>query len=253
VTRVCRVRTAIDPVVRDRLAGIATSLPGVAIRVRRSRRTLLSLRRGPTHLRLGLDPRLLLNPESSVLLIEWVRDRGRGDIGKRMREVLRGLMRASGAELDTIPSSLATLPTVEPGLDLASACAAVHARWFTDLPLPPIGWARAVHRRISSIRFGCYRRGPPSRISIHPRLTRPWVARVFLDHVIYHELCHHRQFRQPLGRRERLHSLRFRAWERAFPGHDEAMAWERACLPWLLDDAPPPWYRQPQNPSGDPV
>lgn len=248
------MRAAADPAVRAQLAGLAASMPGVVIRIRRSRRTLLSLRRGPSQLRLGLDPRLLMDPESSVLLPEWVRERGRGDSGRRMREVLRGLIRTTSAASEALWPAMAALSTVEPQINLARACAAVHATWFADLPLPQIAWARAAHRRINSIRFGCYRRGPPTRISIHPRLSRPWVARIFLDHVIFHELCHHRQIHAPLIGRERMHSRRFRAWERAFPGHTDAMAWERACLPWLLDDVPPPWYPERQkNPSGAPT
>jgi hypothetical protein len=248
---VSRVRTATDPALEERLAGLAARLPGVAIRLRDSRRTWLSLRRSSGQLRLGLDPRLIMNPESSVLLEDWVRSGGRGDSGRRMREVLRGMARRSGAEVGMIPPEITSLPIVGPQLDLTKACAAVHARWFAHLPLPLFAWARASHRQISSIRFGCYRRGPPSRISIHPRLSGAWVARAFLDHVIFHELCHHRQLHEPLRGRERTHSRRFRAWESSFPGHVEAMAWERACLPWLLDGAPPPWYREPQpNPNG---
>lgn len=234
------------------LERLTASLPGVAVRVRRARRTLLSLHRDRGgRVSLGIDPRVLLNPDHSVLIVDWVRRGGRGGVGATLRTALTGVLREGIQQrLAAVPAELSGLPMVGPRVDLAALAAAVHARWFSDLPMPAVAWARAAHRRLSAIRFGCYRRGPPARITIHPRLARPWVAQVFLEHVLFHELCHHRQACRPV-RRERIHGPRFRAWEAAFPGHALALAWERALLPCLLDDAAPPWYGR-QTPGSQP-
>jgi predicted metal-dependent hydrolase len=100
--------------------------------------------------------------------------------------------------------------------------------------MPRIGWSRATRGRLRSIRFGSYQR-QTGQIRIHPRLARPWIADLFLDAVIHHELCHHRQACDPV-RGERTHSARFRAWDRAFPGHADAERWMRAHLPRMLAD-----------------
>lgn len=223
-------------------AALADALPGIRIRLRRSRRTLLSLRHGPHGPHLGIDPRLLEQPGAPELIVEWVSRRGRGGAGAGLRDLLTRVQREGlGERLRSVPPAIAGLPVLGGTPDLEAVCAAVHGRWFADLPPVAIGWARMAHRSLRAIRFGCYRRGDPARISIHPRLARPWVARVFLEHVVFHELCHHRQAHQPLWRRERMHSPRFRSWERAYPAHAEALAWEKAALPCLLDDTPPPW------------
>jgi hypothetical protein len=125
----------------------------------------------------------------------------------------------------------------------------VHATWFADLPPVPVAWGRhPPGRRLTHLRFGCYRR-QNRRIEITPRLALPWVATIFLEHVLHHEYCHHRQAMTPPARREGVHSPRFRTWERAYPGFAEAHRWETLALPWLLDGTPPPWYRpQRSNP-----
>lgn len=129
---------------------------------------------------------------------------------------------------------------------LQSTAQRIHAAWFADLPPVPVNWGRhPPRRRLTHLRFGCYRR-VQRRIEITPRLALPWIATAFLEHVLHHEYCHHRQAMQPVGRfsrREGVHSPRFRTWERSFPGFAEAHRWETLALPWLLDGTPPPWYR----------
>ncbi len=146
------------------------------------------------------------------------------------------------ATSDGTAGALATLGE-GPSQQLDELAATIHQAWFHDLPLAPVAWGRnPPRRRLTHLRFGCYRRRKCC-IEISPRLSRPWIATVFLEHVLFHEYCHHRQAMHPSLRREGVHSPRFRAWERAFHGYAQALAWERLALPWLLDDTPPPWYR----------
>jgi hypothetical protein len=195
---------------------------------------------------MSVHPLLLINPDSSVLISSWVERQGRGGVDPGLRHLLaqtqETISRESMAVASDLTSSAMGLPTIGPEVDLGAIVTSVYDRWFADLPMPASAWARnAPQRRTRAIRFGCYRRGDAS-IRIHPRLGRPWIAQAFLEHVVYHELCHHRQACMPLVRRERVHGPRFRAWEQAFPDHHAAIAWERLALPWLLSDTPPPWH-----------
>jgi hypothetical protein len=136
-----------------------------------------------------------------------------------------------------MPPELADLPVIGTGFDFAAALARIHAEHFPALPAIPLRWQRDPgERRLRSIRYGAYHRRERT-LSLHPRLRRPWVAQVFVEHVLYHELCHHAQACAP-QRGERSHSARFRAWERAFPGHEMALAWERRHVQRMLAGEP---------------
>ena len=94
-----------------------------------------------------------------------------------------------------------------------------------------ITWGRGRNRaRRSSIDFGCY--VPVDRmIRINPALDRPWVPRLFVDYVVYHEMLHASLGVHALsnGRRE-VHSPRFREEEMEFRFYRWALRWERANL-----------------------
>lgn len=226
------------------LIQLRSALPGVELRLRRNRRTLLSLRGRPGVLRLSVHPQVLADVDHAEAIVAWVARRGRGGAGLRLRAVLSRTQQHLATLAEPADwEGVSQLPTVAGGVDLEASLTRILARDCPALPRPAIRWARRSTGRLLSIRFGTYRRQPrPGVIAINPRLGRPWIAAVFLDHVIHHELCHHRQAWQPDGGRETAHSPRFRAWERAFPGYLQARAWERAALPWLLDDRAPAWY-----------
>jgi hypothetical protein len=131
------------------------------------------------------------------------------------------------------PPELETLPAIGADFDFAAALARIHRDFFPALPPVALRWQRDPgERRLRSIRYGAYHRRDRS-VSLHPRLRRAWIAQVFVEHVLYHELCHHAQACAP-QRGERSHSPRFRAWEREFPGHELAMAWERRQVQRML-------------------
>ncbi len=209
--------------------------PAIQLRLNRNRGTLISLR-GDRHApRLSLHVALLDHPAALAELPEWVRRNGRGrwpGIQAAITSVFAGRPddRAQGVP---IPDEIRALPRLAGPLDLAALFARVHRTWFAHLPPPPVTWARNGPLRQRHIRFGCYRCRPAPLVSLHPKLDQPWIAWCFVEHVLFHELCHHAQACAPV-RGESPHGARFRAWERRYPLHDQARRWERAYLQHVL-------------------
>jgi hypothetical protein len=226
------------------LDSLRSILPGVAVHLRPNRRTLLSLRGRPGNLRLSLHPQVLVEPDHAAAICAWVLRRGRGGAGVHLRSILSRVHERLARHGDPVHRDAAAQMAMVAGpVDLEAMLSRILTQSFPGLPRPDIQWARRSSGRLISLRFGTYRRQPrPGRIALHPRLDRPWIAQLFIEHVVHHELCHHRQACQPLYTRETAHSARFRVWERAYAGYTQARVWERAALPWLLDDQPPPWY-----------
>jgi len=233
---------ALDAVRADRYAALVSAVASVdrSLRVglNANRRLLISLRYAGAGGSLSVHHGLLDELATLVEIPGWIRARGRGRfpaIAAGMRAVSERLH--AGAARGTVP-----LPPTEPlggPFDLAASFARIHATWFAHTPKPRVAWARGgISRRQTHIRFGCYRRRPAPLITLHPKLNQPWVARVFVEHVLFHELCHHAQACTMI-RGETTHSARFRAWERRFPHHDLALAWEKAVLHHFLDATQP--------------
>lgn len=239
-------RFALDPariaVVEALAAACARVLPGCRLRLNRNRRTMLSLRgqRGGRWT-VSLHAALLDEPQAVAELPTWVAAHGRRT-GPALRQALRAAWLTAQAATDgstaADPVVVEDLPTIGHRIDLQAELDRLHGGWFAHLSKPEIRWARQAHRRLSHIRFGSYRRDR-ALISLHPRLAQPWIARAFVEHVIFHELCHHAQACDP-RRREPPHSPRFRAWEQRYPQHAAALAWERRNLARLLDGSPMP-------------
>jgi predicted SprT family Zn-dependent metalloprotease len=214
---------------------ITRRCPTCTIRLNRNAKTMLSLR----HRRQGgsvvsVHVGLLDHPVAIRDLPDWVASHGRR-ITQDLRNALQAVWRDQRrAELVREPSVLPPLETIPAPFDLAGMLAQVHSTWFSHLPCPAIRWARSSPQRtLISIRFACYRARPQAMIVVNPRLARPWVARIFAEHVLYHELCHHAQACAPI-RGEAPHSRRFRAWETQYPHHELAVAWERVHLERFL-------------------
>ncbi|GDY11922.1 hypothetical protein LBMAG53_08000 [Planctomycetota bacterium] len=194
----------------------------VAVRVHRNRTIALGLRGRTGAWRLGIHAALLEDPALIEALPAWITAGG----GGRHPVIIQALARLDARLIASLPPVEAE-PLGRPW-DLAKEFSRIHATWFGDLPPPEVGWSRDSHRsRQRHIRFGSYHRGPPARVLLHPRLNQPWVAKVFVEHVLYHELCHHRQACQPV-RREKPHSQRFKQWEGTYPHYALAIAWERS-------------------------
>jgi hypothetical protein len=210
------------------------------LKIRPARRTLVSYRIRERRRTLALAPSVADDPGAADALVRWLSSRGRD------RSALRALLdRASRRIVTAAPGADAALPAIPGPIDLQARLDRLHAAWMPHLPKPRIRWARTTFKPTRSIRFGCYRKRD-REIRIHPRLGLPWVADLFVDAVIHHELCHHRQACEPV-RGERAHSARFRTWERAFPEWRASERWMRAHLPWLLDPESRPVAHNPHN------
>ncbi len=219
-----------------RLQGLLTTLsqtcPTCRLRLNRNAKTMLSLRGRQGGSVVSVHIGLLTHPEVLSDIPGWVLSQGRRTT-PRLRQTLQLVWReqrhqqaaqVAHLELDPIP-----LP-----FDLVGMFTHVHRTWFSHLPRPAIRWARqSPQRTLNSIRFACYRRRPQAAVVVNPRLARPWVARLFVEHVLYHELCHHAQAHAPI-RGESPHSRRFREWESQYPHHALATAWESQNLDRFL-------------------
>lgn len=229
-----------SPLAAELDRAITAVAPQWRLRVNRNAGTLLSLRGTPDRATISVHASLLEDAAFVAALPRWV---ARG--GRTRCPIIDVALRHAQDRLFAQQSATqrAALPPWEPlggPLELVTVATRIHRDWFAHLPCPAVEWARAVApgRRLSHIRFGCYRGGARPRISLHPRLDQPWVARVFIEHVVFHELCHHAQACRP-QRGENAHSERFRAWERRYPHHALAQAWERAYLRDLLAGTTP--------------
>lgn len=95
------------------------------------------------------------------------------------------------------------------------------------------GGGRRGRRRKRSIRLGTYTHDE-RLVRVHPVLDQPWVPRFFVEYIVFHELLHHVEPAREAGGRTIFHTTEFRRRERAYPGYDRAIEWERANLDKLL-------------------
>jgi hypothetical protein len=65
-------------------------------------------------------------------------------------------------------------------------------------------------------------------------LDSPRVPRFVLEWIVFHEILHHVLPVERAGTRRRYHTEAFRAFERGFERYEEARAWEKENLEWLL-------------------
>ena len=220
-------------------AEIATALAdhGIVIRLNRNKQTLVSLRHQKDHtLRLSFHHGLLAHDDCIPDLMNFAKTGGRGrfpSLQRAMNAVYQDQFAEAIAVPDAIDADLSALPRIGSDYDFNAAFNDVYESYFSELSKPGFGWQRNPGKRdLRSIRFGAYY-SDRRCVYLNPRLRQPWIAEVFVRHIMHHELCHHRQYQQP-QRGETSHSKRFRRWEAAFPGFDLARRWEKAYLRHML-------------------
>ncbi len=202
---------------------------GIAgVRLNDNAKTLLSLRGSHlTGLRISLHRDLLQDADALEDLPAWIHGR---TITPRLRAAIDRVFAAQREQQRA--TSAPALEPLEGPLDLPATYRRIHDTWFGHLPLIPIGWARERHGALRHIRFAAFHRQPP-RISVNPRVDQPWVAKAWVDFLIFHELCHHAQHCRPIPG-ESPHGSRFKSWERRFPRWQDAVAWEKAHIDRFL-------------------
>lgn len=211
---------------------------GISIRINRNKRTLISVRhQRDGSYRMSFHYQLLDYPAVQRELIKFGRKGGHGRY-PRLDEALYAVFDAQHevaleAGLDDSNADVHALQPIGEDFDFEACFEGIYSAYFDDLRRPAFGWARDPgDRQLRSIRFGAYY-SDRRQVLLNPRLAQPWVARLFIEHIIHHECCHHRQAMDP-KRGETAHSPRFKRWEAAFHGYDLARRWEQVFIRRLL-------------------
>jgi hypothetical protein len=196
-----------------------------------NRSVLLSFRRDGGLLHLRLHEMFLHAPAGVVTaLAKNLRRRGRAAEGE-----VRRFMNANLHRVRRSPRTMPHLVTGGQAYDLDTVYADLNDRFFGSELEVPITWGRGVGRaRRGGLTFGSY--DPVlALIRIHPVLDRAEVPRYFLESVVHHEMLHHQMGGVPdRAGRTVYHTRAFRDAEARFPHHQEALAWEKDNLPFLL-------------------
>jgi hypothetical protein len=202
----------------------------VVLTITDNRWTVVSVSPGPAGVVKVRLHHMFLLAQADVLraLAQFIR---RPTVGCRAR--LNAFARRNRHLIGGPPRARAHLNLTHRGFhfNLAETYDRLNARYFDRRLKVPITWGRSRGRwRRRSIDFGCF--DPEARIiRINPALDRPWVPRVFLDYIVYHEMLHAWLGIRALsnGRRD-VHSDRFREEERQFRFYQWALRWERGNL-----------------------
>ena len=133
------------------------------------------------------------------------------------------------------PRELPPVTTRGQVYDLLEVYDRLNARFFAGGLRVPVTWGRGSGRaRRGGLTFGSY--DPVlGLIRIHPVLDRREVPLYFLESVLHHEMLHHHLGGVPdRSGRTVYHSRAFREAEALYSRHQDALAWEKENLPYLL-------------------
>jgi hypothetical protein len=122
--------------------------------------------------------------------------------------------------------------------DLQELYDGLNQRYFDGTIDARITWgqraaADAPKRRRGSMKMGSYS-VEDRLIRIHPSLDRPFVPRMFVEWIVYHEMLHQKHDIPVRGGRRQFHTPEFLAEEALFAEHEAARLWERQHLDLLL-------------------
>jgi len=203
----------------------------LALTLTENRSVLLSFRRAQGRVELRLHHMFLHAPPSVVqALARGLRRTSRSADGE--------VRRFMNDNLHRVRKTRRSLPALQSGgrvHDLRAVYDRLNDRFFGGKLRVPITWGRGSGRaRRGGLTFGSY--DPVlGLIRIHPVLDRPEVPAYFLESVVYHEMLHHHLGGVPdRAGRTVYHSRAFRQAEVLYPGHRQALAWEKENLPHLL-------------------
>jgi hypothetical protein len=203
----------------------------VRLTLTENRSVLLSYRRDAHGIALRLHRMFLYATEAVLVAL------GR-HLRRRCRRADGELRRFMNENLHRVRTLPRTLPPLVPDgrvYDLARVFTSLNTRFFGGRLRVPITWGRGGGRaRRGGLTFGSY--DPVLRlIRIHPVLDRREVPLYFLESVVYHEMLHHHLGGTPdRAGRTVYHSRAFREAERRYPLHEQALAWEKTHLGYLL-------------------
>lgn len=230
----------LDEMARNNLRYIEEMLAAdkIQVRINRNRQTLISLRyQKDGSLRLSMHHQLLDYPGAIKEVIRFAQKGGHGKYPK-LDEAMYAVYYAQLPQdqkysVVTADQEVFDLEPIGDGFNFRGCFDEIFETYFRDLKKPHVDWARSSGQRdLRSIRFGAYFTDR-QEVLLNPRLKQSWVARIFVEHIIHHELCHHKQAMYPI-KGEPAHSKRFKEWEAEYPHFDLARRWEKAHLRKLL-------------------
>ncbi|MDB4964479.1 MAG: hypothetical protein JWN44_168 [Myxococcales bacterium] len=114
----------------------------------------------------------------------------------------------------------------------------LNQRYFAGCIDARITWSQraqpgAKRRRRNSIKMGSYA-VEDRLIRIHASLDRPFVPRLFVEWIVYHEMLHQKHDIPVVGGRRQFHTPEFMAEEALYEHYDRASRWERENLDKIL-------------------
>jgi hypothetical protein len=123
--------------------------------------------------------------------------------------------------------------------DLQELYDGLNRRYFDGAIDARITWGQRLapggrRRHRNSIKMGSYA-VEDRLIRIHPSLDRPFVPRLFVEWIVYHEMLHQKHDIPVVGGRRRFHTEEFLLEEAAFEHYHRARQWERDNLDRLLN------------------
>lgn len=122
--------------------------------------------------------------------------------------------------------------------DLQAIYDDLNRRYFADRIEARITWSQrtqpgAKRRRRNSIKMGSYS-VEDRLIRIHASLDRPFVPKLFVEWIVYHEMLHQKHAIPIVGGRRQFHTPAFLAEEASFEHYARASRWERENLDRIL-------------------
>lgn len=133
----------------------------------------------------------------------------------------------------TLPPRLPKHRSMGQSYDLDSLYDRLNRIYFDGQLEISIRWShRSPSKAKSSVELGHYN-ADKKEIVISRRLDSPRVPIYFIEHVIFHEMLHHVFPRD----NHRMHTEKFRRFERLHPDYEKARAWEKDNLKILFQSA----------------
>ncbi|MDQ3034810.1 MAG: M48 family metallopeptidase [Myxococcota bacterium] len=225
-----------EELARHEIERTMTAALGVQVRLEltRNRRTMISTARAPDAMRVRLH-RMFTEADAAIVAA----------LGRYVKSGDRRASRELGAFIEARREQFVAerkrpvLRSEGRQHDLAAIFVDIEARHFPgQVSGVEITWGRSGapgrgRRRKRTIRLGTYTHDE-RLIRVHPVLDQPWVPRSFVEYIVFHEMLHHVEPAREEQGRTLFHTPEFRRRERAYPGYEQALAWEQANIRKLL-------------------
>jgi len=209
----------------------------LALAVTDNRYTMISVKREKGLFRLRLH-HMFLDADHEVVsaLGKYVarNDRDASQMLSRFIDVNHRKIRRARRRRPTV----FTIETRGEVFDLQEIYDQINAQYFDNKIDARITWSQrsqtgAKRRSRNSIKMGSYS-VEDRLIRIHASLDRPFVPRMFVEWIVYHEMLHQKHDIPVVGGRRQFHTPEFMAEEAEFEHYEKASRWEHENLDRIL-------------------